>query len=104
MSAARFSCLLCDETLVDEPCICLQAVTLPSGAAAILSDTVGFISDLPVQLLDAFKVWRCMEGRMLQSLGNSAKAAHSAWCAKALPAASYTSQAQGLAGFALMQH
>lgn len=32
-----------------------RAVTLPSGAAAILSDTVGFISDLPVQLLDAFK-------------------------------------------------
>jgi 50S ribosomal subunit-associated GTPase HflX len=34
----------------------LQAVTLPSGASAILSDTVGFINDLPVQLLDAFKV------------------------------------------------
>lgn len=33
-----------------------QAVTLPSGASAIMSDTVGFISDLPVQLLDAFKV------------------------------------------------
>jgi GTPase len=31
-------------------------VTLPSGASAIMSDTVGFISDLPVQLLDAFKV------------------------------------------------
>jgi len=33
-----------------------RSVHLPSGAAAILSDTVGFISDLPVQLLDAFKV------------------------------------------------
>uniref|UniRef100_A0A7N0UJ77 Hflx-type G domain-containing protein n=1 Tax=Kalanchoe fedtschenkoi TaxID=63787 RepID=A0A7N0UJ77_KALFE len=32
----------------------LRAVVLPSGRKALLSDTVGFISDLPVQLIDAF--------------------------------------------------
>lgn len=34
----------------------LRRVALPSGRDAILSDTVGFISDLPVQLIDAFQV------------------------------------------------
>lgn len=31
-----------------------RSVTLPSGRAVILSDTVGFISDLPIQLVEAF--------------------------------------------------
>ncbi len=34
----------------------LRRLMLPSGADVLLSDTVGFISDLPVQLIDAFKV------------------------------------------------
>ena len=34
----------------------LRRLWLPSGRQAILSDTVGFISDLPTQLFDAFKV------------------------------------------------
>ena len=33
----------------------LRQVTLPSGRTAILSDTVGFISDLPTQLVAAFR-------------------------------------------------
>jgi GTP-binding protein HflX len=33
----------------------LRRLTLPSGRAAILSDTVGFISDLPHQLVAAFR-------------------------------------------------
>lgn len=33
----------------------LRAVVLPSGRRCILSDTVGFISDLPTQLVAAFK-------------------------------------------------
>ncbi|XP_072992536.1 GTP-binding protein At3g49725, chloroplastic isoform X2 [Typha latifolia] len=32
----------------------LRSVVLPSGRKAILSDTVGFISDLPIQLVEAF--------------------------------------------------
>lgn len=36
----------------------LRRLWLPSGRQAILSDTVGFISDLPTQLFDAFKVRR----------------------------------------------
>lgn len=33
----------------------MRRVTLPSGAEAILSDTVGFVSELPHELVDAFK-------------------------------------------------
>ncbi len=33
----------------------MRAVTLPSGLRVILSDTVGFISDLPTQLVAAFR-------------------------------------------------
>ncbi len=33
----------------------MRGVTLPSGAKMILSDTVGFISDLPTQLVAAFR-------------------------------------------------
>jgi GTPase len=33
----------------------MRQITLPSGRLAILSDTVGFISDLPTQLIEAFR-------------------------------------------------
>jgi GTP-binding protein HflX len=33
----------------------MRQITLPSGRHAILSDTVGFISDLPTQLIEAFR-------------------------------------------------
>jgi GTP-binding protein HflX len=33
----------------------MRQITLPSGRQAILSDTVGFISDLPTQLVEAFR-------------------------------------------------
>jgi len=33
----------------------MRGITLPSGRRAILSDTVGFISDLPTQLVEAFR-------------------------------------------------
>jgi GTP-binding protein HflX len=33
----------------------MRAITLPSGQEVILSDTVGFISDLPTQLVAAFR-------------------------------------------------
>jgi GTPase len=33
----------------------MRALDLPSGRKAILSDTVGFISDLPVELVEAFR-------------------------------------------------
>src|SRR5262249_19585830 len=33
----------------------LRALKLPSGGKAILSDTVGFISDLPTELIAAFR-------------------------------------------------
>jgi len=33
----------------------MRAITLPSGREVILSDTVGFISDLPTQLVAAFR-------------------------------------------------
>ena len=32
----------------------MEKITLPSGREVILSDTVGFISDLPTHLIDAF--------------------------------------------------
>jgi len=33
----------------------MRGLTLPSGRRAILSDTVGFISELPTQLVEAFR-------------------------------------------------
>ena len=33
----------------------MRAITLPSGRAAVLADTVGFISQLPTELVEAFK-------------------------------------------------
>lgn len=34
----------------------LRRVRLPSGHAVVVADTVGFVSDLPLQLVEAFKV------------------------------------------------
>ena len=47
----------------------LRRVHLPSGREAILSDTVGFISDLPHQLVNAFKVtsWLALAPAMADS-------------------------------------
>ena len=33
----------------------MRAITLPSGREAVLADTVGFISQLPTELVEAFK-------------------------------------------------
>ena len=33
----------------------MRSIRLPHGGAAILSDTVGFISDLPTTLISAFR-------------------------------------------------
>ena len=32
-----------------------RRLVLPSGEVCVLSDTVGFVSDLPVELVEAFK-------------------------------------------------
>lgn len=37
----------------------LRRVVLPSGHAVVVADTVGFVSDLPLQLVEAFKVGSC---------------------------------------------
>lgn len=48
----------------------LRRVHLPSGREAILSDTVGFISDLPHQLVNAFKVRKlCPQTSMVPTNG-----------------------------------
>ena len=39
---------------------------LPSGREALLSDTVGFITDLPPQLIKAFKV-SCTKPQLIQA-------------------------------------
>lgn len=44
----------CDDQLFATLDPRLRAVHLPSGRRALLSDTVGFISDLPVELVEAF--------------------------------------------------
>ncbi len=38
----------------------LRRVMLPSGLTVVVADTVGFVSDLPIELVEAFKVWICM--------------------------------------------
>ena len=40
-----------------------RRVTLPSGRLAVFTDTVGFISDLPHQLIKAFRVSACGRAR-----------------------------------------
>ncbi|CAI9111224.1 OLC1v1011397C1 [Oldenlandia corymbosa var. corymbosa] len=47
--------LYCDDRLFATVDPKLRSVCLPSGRKVLLSDTVGFISDLPVQLVEAFK-------------------------------------------------
>ncbi|KAL3525567.1 hypothetical protein ACH5RR_013939 [Cinchona calisaya] len=49
------SYLYCDDRLFATVDPKLKSVILPSGRKVVLSDTVGFISDLPVQLVEAFR-------------------------------------------------
>ncbi len=44
-----------EDRLFDTLDTVLRRLWLPSGRQIVVSDTVGFISDLPTQLLDAFK-------------------------------------------------
>jgi len=46
-----------EDRLFDTLDTVLRRLWLPSGRQIVVSDTVGFISDLPTQLLDAFKAW-----------------------------------------------
>ncbi|GER39619.1 GTP-binding protein [Striga asiatica] len=54
VSALSDSYLYCDDRLFATVDPKLSSVVLPSGRKVLLSDTVGFISDLPVQLVEAF--------------------------------------------------
>ncbi|KAG9145908.1 hypothetical protein Leryth_019578 [Lithospermum erythrorhizon] len=55
VSALSDTSLYCDDRLFATVDPKLRGVELPSGRVVLLSDTVGFISDLPVQLVEAFK-------------------------------------------------
>ncbi|KAK6798288.1 hypothetical protein RDI58_005990 [Solanum bulbocastanum] len=54
VSAVSESFLYCDDRLFATVDPKLRSVILPSGRKVLLSDTVGFISELPIQLVDAF--------------------------------------------------
>ncbi|KAL8472849.1 hypothetical protein ACS0TY_029897 [Phlomoides rotata] len=54
VSALSNRYLYCDDRLFATVDPKLSSVILPSGRKVLLSDTVGFISDLPVQLVEAF--------------------------------------------------
>ncbi|KAL2509532.1 GTP-binding protein [Forsythia ovata] len=54
VSTLSNSYLYCDDRLFATVDPKLSSVILPSGRKVLLSDTVGFISDLPVQLVEAF--------------------------------------------------
>ncbi|KAL0377940.1 UNVERIFIED_CONTAM: GTP-binding protein, chloroplastic [Sesamum radiatum] len=54
VSALSNNHLYCDDRLFATVDPKLSSVILPSGRKVLLSDTVGFISDLPVQLVEAF--------------------------------------------------
>ncbi|XP_009606876.1 GTP-binding protein At3g49725, chloroplastic [Nicotiana tomentosiformis] len=54
VSAVSDSYLYCDDRLFATVDPKLRSVILPSGRKVLLSDTVGFISDLPTQLVEAF--------------------------------------------------
>ncbi|XP_065874082.1 GTP-binding protein At3g49725, chloroplastic [Euphorbia lathyris] len=54
VSALSNSDLYCDSRLFATLDPRLKSVLLPSGRKVLLSDTVGFISDLPIQLVEAF--------------------------------------------------
>ncbi|XP_004231950.1 GTP-binding protein At3g49725, chloroplastic isoform X2 [Solanum lycopersicum] len=54
VSAVSESFLYCDDRLFATVDPKLRSVVLPSGRKVLLSDTVGFISELPIQLVEAF--------------------------------------------------
>lgn len=54
VSAVSESYLYCDDRLFATVDPKLRSVILPSGRKVLLSDTVGFISELPIQLVEAF--------------------------------------------------
>ncbi|WMV16982.1 hypothetical protein MTR67_010367 [Solanum verrucosum] len=54
VSAVSESFLYCDDRLFATVDPKLRSVILPSGRKVLLSDTVGFISELPIQLVEAF--------------------------------------------------
>ncbi|KAL6498175.1 hypothetical protein OROGR_028572 [Orobanche gracilis] len=54
VSALSNSYMYCDDRLFATVDPKLSSIILPSGRKVLLSDTVGFISDLPVQLVEAF--------------------------------------------------
>lgn len=54
VSSLSDSYLYCDDRLFATVDPKLRSVVLPSGRKVLLSDTVGFISELPVQLVEAF--------------------------------------------------
>ncbi|KAK4367874.1 hypothetical protein RND71_011666 [Anisodus tanguticus] len=54
VSAVSESHLYCDDRLFATVDPKLRSVILPSGRKVLLSDTVGFISELPIQLVEAF--------------------------------------------------
>ncbi|KAM3286073.1 GTP-binding protein, chloroplastic [Capsicum chacoense] len=54
VSALSESYLYCDDRLFATVDSKLRSVILPSGRKVLLSDTVGFISELPIQLVEAF--------------------------------------------------
>ncbi|XP_060191613.1 GTP-binding protein At3g49725, chloroplastic isoform X1 [Lycium barbarum] len=54
VSAVSESHLYCDDRLFATVDPKLRSVILPSGRKVLLSDTVGFISELPTQLVEAF--------------------------------------------------
>ncbi|CAA7055959.1 unnamed protein product [Microthlaspi erraticum] len=54
-SALTKTALYCNERLFATLDPTLKSAILPSGRKVLLSDTVGFISDLPIQLVEAFQ-------------------------------------------------
>ncbi|CAH2064597.1 unnamed protein product [Thlaspi arvense] len=54
-SALTRTALYCNERLFATLDPTLKSAILPSGRKVLLSDTVGFISDLPIQLVEAFQ-------------------------------------------------
>ncbi|KAL1195046.1 GTP-binding protein [Cardamine amara subsp. amara] len=54
-SALSKTALYCNERLFATLDPTLKSVHLPSGKKVLLSDTVGFISDLPIELVNAFQ-------------------------------------------------
>lgn len=63
----------------------LRRVLLPSGRDALLSDTVGFISDLPHQLVDAFQVWLALSNMLVMHNALEAAFPHSGMSISDLP-------------------